>query len=210
MFGASGSIGKAFYDRYSGELEIIKVLRKSSSGLSFDFSRPNNLNNFISLISDKLDGIVFSHGINPIKGFNEIDLNHYRNMMDINLILPTLIIQKLQNQLNDGCSIIFFSSIANRKGSYDPSYAAAKSGMIGLMHSICNALPNCRINILTLGLVKDTRVEQKMTADFKKKHSSRMYGNRLIHVVNVTSLIKELIFNDNINRSEIRVDGGYI
>jgi NAD(P)-dependent dehydrogenase (short-subunit alcohol dehydrogenase family) len=59
--------------------------------------------------------------------------------------------------------IIFFSSVAKKKGSYDPSYAAAKSGLVGLMHSLANAYKTQRFNIISLGLVENSPVFNQMS-----------------------------------------------
>jgi 3-oxoacyl-[acyl-carrier protein] reductase len=60
---------------------------------------------------------------------------HFLTMIQVNLIGPTLFFQAVRQQLNLNASIIFLSSTSATKGSYDPSYAAAKSGIHGLMFS---------------------------------------------------------------------------
>ena len=74
-------------------------------------------------------------------------------MLNVHIVSPTLLIQKLHKHCNDNCLIFFMSSIAAKKGSYDPSYAAAKSALHGLVQSLANAFPNYRFNMLSLGLV---------------------------------------------------------
>jgi 3-oxoacyl-[acyl-carrier protein] reductase len=137
-------------------------------------------------------------------------LDHFSSMIKINLAMPALLIQALNSKLNPGCSVIFFSSISQKKGSYDPAYAASKAGIKGLLHSLANACPSIRFNSLVLGLVEDSPVHQQMSPDFVKRHSGRMFNQKLINKSNVSRMINELLINESINRSEISLDGGFV
>ena len=140
---------------------------------------------------------------------DQITEDHFIKMLKVNLISPTLLLQSLKEKLSAGAVTIFFSSVAKKKGSYDPSYAAAKSGMVGLMNSLANAYKMQRFNILSLGLVENSPVFNQMSDDFKKVHSSRMQNGNFIEAENVADVIDMIIKNNNINRADISVDGGF-
>jgi NAD(P)-dependent dehydrogenase (short-subunit alcohol dehydrogenase family) len=142
-------------------------------------------------------------------GLKDITDQHFIDMLRVNLVTPTLLIQSLQNQFAVGASLIFFSSVAKKKGSYDPSYASAKAGLSGLMHSICNAMPHVRCNMISLGLVENSPVYNQMTDDFREKHANRMQNKRFIQVKNINSMIELLLNNESINRADMALDGGY-
>jgi NAD(P)-dependent dehydrogenase (short-subunit alcohol dehydrogenase family) len=115
----------------------------------------------------------------------------------------------LKEKFGLNCLVLFVSSVAKRKGSYDPSYAAAKAGLTGLMHSLANTYKKQRFNLISLGLVEDSPVYKQMTKDFREKHAARMQNGKFIKSENVVSVINLLIENENINRADIGIDGGF-
>jgi len=155
-----------------------------------------------------LDGILFFQGINPSKNTKEMTAEHFMRMLNVNLIGPTLLLKHFHKNLNAGAMILFISSIAAKKGSYDPSYAAAKSGMIGLTHTLANEFPTLRFNSISLGLVENSPVYNNMTPDFRKKHFDRMNG-KFIQVDDVAAQIIELLQNSSINKAMINMDGDF-
>lgn len=209
LFGANSFIAKAFIQQYSEQYNILPVYRKGDHKLLIDFNNPVNISELAAAIAVKLDAVLFLQGINPSKGATEITEDHFLNMMKVNLSTPTLLLSELKNKMSKGCMVLMVSSVAKKKGSYDPSYAAAKSAMPGLMQSLANAYPEQRFNIISLGLVEGSPVFEGMTEDFRSKHASRMQDGKFISAENVNMVIDMLIRNNNINRAEIAVDGGF-
>ena len=209
VFGANSFIARSFINEYSEFYSFFPVYRKKENALTLDFNEPGDLVKFSSEIDFKVDGIIFLQGINPSMGAKEITEEHFLKMIRVNLSTPTLILASLKEKLNSNCLVLMFSSVAKRKGSYDPSYAAAKSGLTGLMHSLANAYPSQRFNTISLGLVEGSPVYEGMTEDFRMKHASRMQNGEFIKAGNVTMVIDMLLNNHNINRSDIPIDGGF-
>jgi NAD(P)-dependent dehydrogenase (short-subunit alcohol dehydrogenase family) len=112
-----------------------------------------------------------------------------------------------ENLSKDAC-VIFLSSIAKEKGSYDPSYATAKAGLVGLQQSLAKANPSLRFNTISLGLVDGSPVQQGMTADFLKKHLNAMNG-KLVNVDDVCKTLDYLIQCKSISSHDIKIDCGY-
>lgn len=212
LFGANSYIAKVFAKKHSNIFNIIKVYKtsKSKKVLSLDFNQPNELNAFSSKIKTKIDVVLFLQGINPSRGLMEMSNIHFQEMLQVNVITPTLLLKTLNKKLNTHAFILFFSSIAKKKGSYDPSYSAAKSAIDGLLQSLANSYPNARFNTISLGLVKNSPVFNQMTPDYRKKHSSKMYQSSFVNVNDVDSMIVELIKNQSINRADIAIDRGYL
>lgn len=209
VVGSSGFIGSSLIKNLDpGQFNIYTANRKDGDIIiDFEVAEPICQLNLEEQL--KFDAIIFLQGINPSQGVFDIGYEHFQKMLNVHVIAPTLFIQKLHQNLNENCLILFMSSIAAKKGSYDPSYAAAKSALHGLIKSLANAIPNCRFNLLSLGLVQNSPVYNQMTPDFREKHASRMYRQSFIKVENVISTILELINNDNLNRAVIDLDGGY-
>ncbi len=209
-FGKNSFLAKAFNDLYGDKYNILNIGRFSGTEPYLDFDLEQDATRFASQISIPIDGIIFFQGISPSVGLNDMNAEHFLKMIRINLVMPTLIIKALKSKINLSGAVIFFSSIAKKKGSYDPSYAAAKSAIPGLVQSLTNACKGIRFNILTLGLVEDSPVHLGMTPDFVKKHKDRMFMGKLINKYDVISMINEIITNESINRAEISLDGGYL
>lgn len=154
------------------------------------------------------DGILFFQGINPSKNTKEMTQQHFIRMLQVNLIGPTLFLKHFNKNLNKDAMVLFVSSVAAQKGSYDPSYAAAKSAIAGLTQSLANEFVDFRFNTISLGLVENSPVYNNMTPDFRQKHADRM-NNRFVQVNNVSSAICELLRNASINKITLSIDGGF-
>lgn len=211
VFGASGSIGQEFVDSCakSSEYKVVTAGRGAENDIRVDFS---NAEDFLNLKAGdiKYDAVIFLQGINPTKNLEDSNPEHFVQMFNLNIIGPAFVFRQLSKKLNPNASVVMMNSIASYKGSYDPAYAASKSAIKGLIHSLANAYPQFRFNSISLGLVKDSRVYNQMTPDFREKHALRMYNNSFVQVDNVIRVITELIENENINKAEIPLNGGYL
>ncbi|HVW96655.1 MAG TPA: SDR family oxidoreductase [Mucilaginibacter sp.] len=209
IFGANGFLAKKFNHLYKERFSIENVYRKDKTGdLHFDFVDDN-----VSVISQKLTGpykaVLFFQGIQPSVGAKDMDEDHFEQMLKINLVIPSLLVKELAGKMESGALVLFVSSVARKKGSYDPSYASAKAGLIGLMHSLANAWPALRFNCISPGLIEGSPVFENMTPDFRQKHALRMFGHSFIQAEDVVTIVAELIENKSINRTNIEIDGGY-
>src|SRR5574337_217974 len=136
LFGANSFIAKTFIQDCREHYSVYPVFRKKMNDqLYIDFTDADAIKDFAEKINFTIDAVLFLQGINPSVGAMDMTEGHFIKMMKINLITPTLILTALKEQLGFNCLVLFVSSVAKRKGSYDPSYAAAKSGLTGLMHS---------------------------------------------------------------------------
>lgn len=158
----------------------------------------------------KLDGIIFCQGINPEKNSKETSADHITKMLNVNITGPVLLMKHLHSSLNNNALVLFFSSIAATKGSYDPAYAASKAAINGLIQSFANEFNNCRFNAIALGLVENSPVFNKMTPDFREKHAKNMVDGKFIQAENVASSVIQFFKNVNINRTIISLTGEHI
>lgn len=206
VFGGNSFLAKAFNKSENERFDITNVYRNNSSKeLNLDFEDPD-IENLTPAITGTYNAVLFFQGINPSVGAIEMTSEHFIKMLKINLITPALLVKSLAGRLADGALVLFISSIAKKKGSYDPAYASAKAGIIGLMHSLAGAYPQLRFNTISPGLIKDSPVFVNMTPDYRQKHFERM-GNKFIEVADIISAITGLIDNVDINCADIEIDG---
>jgi NAD(P)-dependent dehydrogenase (short-subunit alcohol dehydrogenase family) len=209
LFGGSSFLAKAFNEKY-GELYAIDNVYRSDKAheLNFDFEN-DDTERIAEKLKNKYKAVLFLQGINPSTGAKDLTADYFIKMLKINIVTPALLVKDLVGLLNKGALILFISSVAKKKGSYDPAYGSAKAGLTGLMHSLANAYPDFRFNILSLGLMENSPVYNNMTAEFRRKHSERMFNNSFVKADDVITIASELINNQSINRADIEIDGGY-
>jgi len=206
--GANGSIGSYLVKELDKVGYKIISLGRNNCDIYCDFSKPELIRLESDIIKD-IDVIIFAQGLNPTKGFFDILADDFIEMFNVNIVSSAIIIRAVHNRMSKHSSVIFFSSIAAQKGSYDPSYATAKSATNGLVQTLSNNFDNIRFNIISLGLVEGTKVHKGMTSDFILKHKNKMFENELIKLENIYSLVNHIIANNNLNRTTINLDGGY-
>ena len=203
LFGSTGYVGTHFIENYISRYNIIEVGRRD-----FDFLNPD-IESLMKVIGHtKFDAVVFLQGINPSNGVADITEQQFFDMLKINITTPHEVVRSIHPWIKYNASVIFMSSIARKKGSYDPSYATSKAGLVGLQQTLSNAYPFLRFNTVSLGLVENSRVHKGMTKDFEQKHINAM-GGKLIDVRDACKAIKFLIECDSVNRAVIPVDRGF-
>ena len=209
LFGGNSFLAKAFNEKYGAQYKVKNIYRNDPArDLNFDFET-GDTEAITDELKDNYKAILFFQGINPSVGAKDITAEHFNKMLKINLVTPALLVKNLADKLADGALILFVSSVAKKKGSYDPAYASAKAGLTGLMQSLANAYPTLRFNIISLGLIENSPVFKQMTPHFRQKHAVRMFNNSFVKVDDVITVVSELINNQSINRTDIEIDGGY-
>lgn len=210
IVGANSFLANDFMKRAGSDCRFVTLGRNPGMDLQADLTHPDEIDSLTlpeNIIS--LDGILFFQGLHPERSAKDADWDRMQSMHALNLSAPVYLLKCFHETLNPGSAIIFFSSIATRKGSYDPSYAAAKSGIQGLIQSLANEFGTFRFNAISLGLVEGSPVERGMSDHFRERHKSRMFGQALIQPEEVSKTLLWILDNPNVNRIEIALDGGY-
>ena len=204
IIGANSFIAKHVISK----LELLGIDTLLTTRKELNIENEESIQIFAQGCKDSIDGVLFFQGINPSINAKEMTGEHFNIMLNVNLIGPTLLLKHINAKLNAGALILFMSSIAAKKGSYDPSYASSKSAIEGLTISLANEYTNLRFNTISLGLVKGSPVYEGMTEDFRDAHANRMNGG-FINKEDVTSVIIELLRNKSINKAQINIDRGF-
>lgn len=210
IVGSGSFVAKNVVDKLKPHYNCVSTSRSSSvSEFYLDIESEDSIISFCDKNKTNFwDGILFFQGINPSKNTKEITTEHFVKMLIVNLVGPAILLKHLYKNLNVNSMILFVSSIAAQKGSYDPSYASAKAGIIGLVQSLANEFPDFRFNTISLGLVENSPVFNNMTLDFRQKHAERM-NNKFVQVNDVSSAVYELLRNLSINKTTLNIDGGF-
>jgi 3-oxoacyl-[acyl-carrier protein] reductase len=157
-----------------------------------------------------INGIVFCAGFEPQRSLTETDAVHHRKMIDIHVTGPLFVVQLLKEKIKKTGSVIFISSIAAQKGSYDPSYAIAKSAVGGMTRTLAKelAVDKIRVNAIAPGLVKGTPVHKRMTPDFTGKHLQNSLLQQLTTTQDCAEAIYFLYTQKQMTGQLVHINGG--
>jgi 3-oxoacyl-[acyl-carrier protein] reductase len=210
IIGARGSIGSAALDSLTN-IGFKCITTSSNPNKNPNYLDLTNRESIAELTKElpNLDGIIFSGGYEPQLNLKDMTPEHLEKMFGIHVLGPIYFIQAVQDKLNDGASIIFVSSVAAYKGSYDPTYATVKGAINSLTRTLAKELsPKIRVNAIAPSLVEGSPVFKRMTSDFKEKHLNATLNKRLLQPEECAETILFLLRNQHITGQIIHLNGG--
>ena len=121
-------------------------------------------------LPEKLDGFVYLPGSINLKPFKMLKSANFREDMEINFFRLVETTERIMPRLNDGASIVFFSTVAVGRGmAYHASIAAAKGAVEGFARAIAaEYAPRVRCNVIAPSLV-DTPLASRLLGNEKKR-----------------------------------------
>lgn len=117
-----------------------------------DFEKVQNIINEIITAHKRIDVLVNNAGIWR-DGSTDISINEYKELLDVNLVAPYAILQKVIPQMKEqGSGYIF--NISSRAGTYgfphSGSYVSSKFGLNGLSESIYRQLAEYNVKVTSI------------------------------------------------------------
>jgi NAD(P)-dependent dehydrogenase (short-subunit alcohol dehydrogenase family) len=163
-----------------------------------------------------LDAVVHCAGISPVfRSADELDIDTWRDIIDVNLTGTFLICQAGASLMSDGGSIITMSSVHARSGA---ARLAAYSATKGAVESLTRALAldwaprGIRVNCLAPGYFETDMTEELRGSD-------RQYRRLLEHIpagqfgvpAQIVGVVRLLVGSGGsyINGAVLPVDGGW-
>jgi NAD(P)-dependent dehydrogenase (short-subunit alcohol dehydrogenase family) len=101
------------------------------------------------------------------------------------------LIGHLHKNLDQGATLIFLSSRAAHRPSFDLHYSAVKASTEAFIRSIAQKCPSQRFLVLAPSLIEDTRIYKRMTEQNINAHKVRT-SNRLLSVSEVVGVILQM------------------
>ncbi len=217
VVGINGAIGRAVAKLFTEK--GIKCIGTSSQKVQISAASKElfylDLQDHSSITSLKkdfpmLNGIVFCAGFEPQHSLIETFPAHHQKMMDLHVSGPLFVVQSLKEKLKKGSAIIFISSIAAQKGSYDPSYSIAKSAVGGMTRTLAKelAIDKIRVNAIAPGLIKGTPVYKRMTPDFREHHLQNTLFQKLTTTKDCAETIYFLYTQKQVTGQLVNINGG--
>lgn len=186
-------------------LEMFELKNKIEAiGVKFYSYKVNFLNdeeviNFVTDIKNKfgyIDVLVNNAALALDNSFKEKKMEEFQAVLQVNLITPFILIQKLCDIIKDG--VIINISSTNGINTYtklDMDYSASKAGLINLTKSLALELEDIRIYAICPNWV-NTEGIREMNPDYLKEEMERIGQKKLIDPKDVAKKVINLIESD--------------
>ena len=180
IVGGSSGIGRALVDQLSAEGHEIVVWARERRDLpaavgfaSVDVTEEGT--DLASLLPESLDGLVYCPGNIDLKSFRSLKPDAFRQAFELNVVGAVRCLQAAERLLkrSDRASVVFFSTVAVRRGMpFHAGVAAAKGAVEGLTRSLAaEYAPKIRVNAIAPSLI-DTPLAGKLLATDEKREAS--------------------------------------
>ena len=163
-------------------------------------------------VFSKIDVVVNNAGIANDSIFLDKTKNDFMKVIETNLV-GSFLVSKYASRIMKNGSIINISSTnaIDTNYPYSADYDASKAGLISLSNNLADALaPNIRVNTVAPGWI-NTDMNKELDKDYIKEEESKILLGRFAEVKEIAEVVYFLSTEkaSYINKSIIRVDGGY-
>jgi NAD(P)-dependent dehydrogenase (short-subunit alcohol dehydrogenase family) len=211
LIGASSEAAQSLYKSYRKEYNFIRLSRNTEDSDVSKFDVQDSETYYTSELS--YDGLVYFPGTINLKPFKNLKVEDFYNDFDINVIGLIKILKFYVPHFNEGCSMVFISSLAGKVGlPFHSSISISKSAIVGLSKSLAAEFaPDYRVNCISPSLFKS-----KMSSRFLRNEESqeRLRNNNPLKKIgsteDISSLISFLLSSESrwITGQDISIDGG--
>ncbi len=176
LIGGSHGIGLSIVKELQETHKIFVASRTDESlshenvtHIKFDATK-DNLD--VSNLPEKLDGFVYCPGSINLKPFKMMGLDTIKEDMELNFFAMVKVVKEVISKMDEGSSMVFFSTIAVGTGMpFHTSVAAAKGAIEGFAKSMAaEYAPKIRVNVIAPSLV-DTPLASRLLNNDKKRES---------------------------------------
>lgn len=202
---------------YNSSLNEIELLKKKveSIGVKFDYykldlSNEENINDVCADIKEKynnIDILVNNAALSLDNDFLSKTKEEFMRVLEVNLVGPFLLIQKLNNLLNKSKIINIASTDGiNTYSKLSMDYSASKAGLINLTKSLALEMENSKVYAICPNWV-NTESIREMNQDYLKEEMNRVGQKKLIEPKEVSQKLIEIIESDIKSGSVIVMEG---
>lgn len=173
LIGGSHGIGLSVAMQLQNEHHVFVASRTNEelSGLNVTHIPFNALTDELdlNLLPDELHGFVYCPGSINLKPLKMLNLDSFREDMELNFFSMVKVVQAVISKMVDGASIVLFSTVAVGNGMpFHTSVAAAKGAIEGFAKSLAaEYAPKLRVNVVAPSLV-DTPLSKRLLNNDKK------------------------------------------
>lgn len=165
----------------------------------------------IKSITSKIDCLVLNAGGTCRKKIEDMSLEEWQYVMDINLNMPFWIVkQLLPYMVKDGNILFISSAMALKQHASSLPYGVSKAAINAMVQGLVKELaPNkIRVNSICPGFV-DTEWQKNKPDWLREKISSKIALKRFAQEKEIADMCISVIENTYMNGSIVSIDGGY-
>jgi len=224
--GASRSIGKFLFDKFSNAAEVVVGTynstpiddgKLSKQMFQVDISDLTSVENFFNNIREKSEQITLINcaGVSYNSFLHKSDPAEWKRVIDTNLMGTYYMIRTILPSMREQGfgRIINFSSVVAQKGTPGVSaYAASKSALWGLSKSLAqeNGSKGITINNINLGYVSIGMGVEQVPEVYQEKIMSQIPSNSFCKPEDIFRTVEYLRNTPYVNGVSIDLSGGLV
>ena len=144
----------------------------------------------------RIDVLINNAALSLDNNFLDKTKEEFMKVLEVNLVGPFLLIQKLYNLLSNSKIINIASTDGiNTYSKLSMDYSASKAGLINLTKSLALELEDAKVYALCPNWV-DTEAIREMDPSYLKEEMNRIGQKKLINAKEVSNKVIEIIEND--------------
>jgi NAD(P)-dependent dehydrogenase (short-subunit alcohol dehydrogenase family) len=211
LVGASSASAISLVKKYGNIYNFICLSRDSKHSIveNFDLNDDSSYYNGTT----KYDGLVYFPGTINLNQFSRLKIDDFYNDFDINVMGFIKVLKYYLSYLNEGSSIVLFSTVASKIGMpFHSSVSIVKSSIDGLCKSLAAEFaPKHRVNCISPSLFESKMSQRFLRSEvsankIKEKNPLKKIGSS----EDISNLVAFLISDESkwITGQNISVDGG--
>lgn len=160
---------------------------------------------------EKLDCLVLNAGTTSRTPFENMCIDEWKNVMDVNVNMPAFLVQRLFHHIADGGAVVFIASdMAIYPHAMSLAYGVSKAAVVALARNLVKefAPRHIRVNAICPGFV-DTGWQKEKPEWLRSKIERKIALGRFCEADEVARMVVSVITNHYMNGSVISIDGGY-
>ncbi len=156
--------------------------------------------------------VVHNAALQPSGAMQDVEPDVLRQVMELNVVAPTVLNRLLLQRMGRGSAIIYVGSTMSFKATAGiAAYVASKHAVLGLMRSTCQDLAGKNIHTACVcpGFT-DTEMLRGFGGDALEHLASRSTQGRLVQPQEVAASIQFCAENPVVNGSLVKADLGFV
>lgn len=217
MIGGSYGIGRSITELIQNDFEVYVASRTKGDldETKVHYIPFNTLTDTLdkSALPDKIKGFVYCPGSIQLKPLRSLNMENFEEDMEVNFFSMVRIVKSVLPLMAENSSMIFFSTLAVKKGMpFHSSVAASKGAVEGFAKSLAAEFaPNIRANIIAPSLTDTPLAKRLLNNDRKKEAIAQRHPlNRFGRPEDIANMAEFLLSDKSswITGQVLGVDGG--